>query len=49
MGVASDATGSLRTAFLILTVPKLLGGVCMLLSRWTFEGDARKVLDEARG
>ncbi|MDT0305003.1 MFS transporter [Streptomonospora wellingtoniae] len=48
VGVASDASGSLRTAFLILTVPKLLGGVCMLLSRWTFDGDAEKVLAEAR-
>ncbi|MUL41123.1 MFS transporter [Streptomonospora sp. PA3] len=49
VGIASDATGSLRTAFLILTVPKLLGGVCMLLCRWTFDRDAQKVLEEARG
>ncbi|KIH96386.1 hypothetical protein LP52_25315 [Streptomonospora alba] len=48
VGIASDASGSLRTAFLILTVPKLLGGVCMLLCRWSFDRDAEKVLAEAR-
>ncbi|NYI97324.1 MFS family permease [Streptomonospora nanhaiensis] len=48
VGVASDATGSLATAFIILSVPKVVGGLCMLAARWTFERDAEKVLVAAR-
>ncbi|GAB3496469.1 MFS transporter [Nocardiopsis coralliicola] len=48
VGYASDATGSLHVAFYILTVPKVIGGLAMLACWWTFDRDARRVLDAAR-
>ncbi|GAB3496476.1 MFS transporter [Nocardiopsis coralliicola] len=49
VGAASDATGSLVAGFWWLIGPMAAGGLLMAACRRTFERDARKVLDAARG
>lgn len=47
-GAVSDYSGSLVTAFLVLTVPMALAGLPLIAARWTFGRDAQRVLDNAR-
>ncbi|MBB4934767.1 MFS family permease [Lipingzhangella halophila] len=47
-GAVSDYSGSLVTAFLVLTVPMALAGLPLIAARWTFGRDAQRVLDDAR-
>lgn len=49
VGVVSDALGSLAHALAVLAAPMVLGSLIVLRARTSYEGDARAVLDEARG
>ena len=48
VGVSSDMTGSLKTAFYFLIVPSVIGSFVVLGARTTFDADAERVLEEAR-
>ena len=48
VGVISDATGSLLTAFGYLLVPMALGGLVTLTGRATFDRDVERALDAVR-
>ncbi|MEV0616869.1 MFS transporter [Nonomuraea sp. NPDC050404] len=49
VGIGSDALGSLLSGMYILIVPMVVGGLLTLGARASFERDARKVMDDARG
>ncbi|MEV0821664.1 MFS transporter [Nonomuraea rubra] len=49
VGLTSDATGSLLVAMYALIVPMVLGGLVVLTSRGSYEREAARVLDDARG
>jgi MFS family permease len=48
VGAASDAIGSLETAFLVLVAPIVVGSVVVLGARQAFDSDVAAVLDAAR-
>lgn len=48
VGLASDLTGSLTTAFYVLIIPSVLGSFVVLAARTSFDADAERVLEEAR-
>jgi MFS family permease len=48
VGLASDISGSLTTAFYFLIVPSIIGSFVVLAARTTFDADAERVLEEAR-
>lgn len=49
VGIVSDQTGSLVTGMIVLTVPMVISGLVTLSARSSYERDAQKVLDAARG
>ncbi|MEU8245860.1 MFS transporter [Nonomuraea sp. NPDC048916] len=49
VGIASDQMGSLLSGMYILVPPMVIGGLLTLGARASFERDAGKVLDAARG
>jgi MFS family permease len=49
VGIASDQMGSLRSGMYLLIAPMVIGGLITLASRDSYERDAQKVLDAARG
>ncbi len=46
VGMISDATGSLNTAFSYLLIPMALGGLVTMAGRSTFDRDVERALDE---
>jgi MFS family permease len=46
VGMISDATGSLNTAFGYLLIPMVLGGLVTVAGRTTFDRDVQRALDE---
>ena len=46
VGMISDATGSLNTAFSYLLIPMALGGLVTMAGRSTFDRDVQRALDE---
>jgi MFS family permease len=46
VGMISDATGSLNTAFGYLLIPMALGGLVTMAGRATFDRDVQRALDE---
>lgn len=48
VGLASDVTGSLKTAFYLLVIPSVVGSLVVLSARGSFDADAERVLDQAR-
>ena len=48
VGVASDVTGSLTSAFFVLAIPTFAGSAVVLAARATFDADAERVLAQAR-
>ena len=49
VGIASDRFGSLLSGMYVLVIPMVIGGLLTLGARASFERDARKVLEAARG
>ncbi|MEO3874690.1 MFS transporter [Nonomuraea sp. B12E4] len=49
VGIASDQFGSLLTGMAVLVVPMVLGGLVTLGARASFERDALRVMEDARG
>lgn len=49
VGIGSDRFGSLLAGMYVLIVPMVIGGLLTLGARASFERDAQRVLDEARG
>ena len=45
VGMVSDATGSLNTAFSYLLIPMILGGLVTMAGRSTFDRDVQRALD----